>query len=262
MTLVRIKFNTPLAKIPQRGSSGSAGWDLHSAEDMIIPAGGRKLVDTGLSMAFEGPYYVRIAPRSGLAVKNCVDVGAGVIDSDYRGPVKVRLINNHPNLNFEVKVGDRIAQMIIEQISPATFIKIDDGAELDITQRGEGGFGSTGVSNPVEKVTTSPALPKEYVSLRDRFVDILKSYTTDTDALKDLVTDAVLARMGHIQRNRTITRPAGVLDGNWWFIQCALASLAANPHDRADSPGSSPAHNSDSILVRDCSTNSFTDSAV
>jgi len=151
MTLLRIKFNTPLAKIPQRGTSGSAGWDLHSTEDTIIPAGGRKLVDTGLSMAFEGPYYVRIAPRSGLAVKNCVDVGAGVIDSDYRGPVKVLLINNHRELDFQVKVGDRIAQMIIEQISPATFIKIDDGTELDNTQRGEGGFGSTGgVSSQVE----------------------------------------------------------------------------------------------------------------
>ena len=161
MTLVRIKFNTPLAKIPQRGTLGSAGWDLHSAENTVIPAGGRKLVDTGLSMAFEGPYYVRIAPRSGLAVKNCIDVGAGVIDSDYRGPVKVLLINHHPNLNFEVKIGDRIAQMIIEQISPATFIKIDEGAELDTTQRGEGGFGSTGVSNTVEKVTAKEETDQE-----------------------------------------------------------------------------------------------------
>lgn len=81
------------------------------------------------------------APRSGLALKHAIDVGAGVIDADYRGPVGVILFN-HSDVDFEVKAGDRIAQMILEKIVTPEVIEVED---LDSTLRGEGGFGSTGV---------------------------------------------------------------------------------------------------------------------
>lgn len=82
-----------------------------------------------------------IAPRSGLAWKHSIDVGAGVIDADYRGPVGVILFN-HSDVDFEVKIGDRIAQLIIEKIIVPDVEEVDD---LDSTVRGSGGFGSTGV---------------------------------------------------------------------------------------------------------------------
>lgn len=81
------------------------------------------------------------APRSGLALKHAIDVGAGVIDADYRGPVGVILFN-HSDVDFEVKAGDRIAQMILEKIVTPEVMEVED---LDSTLRGEGGFGSTGV---------------------------------------------------------------------------------------------------------------------
>ena len=96
-------------------------------------------------MAFSIPFgnYGRIAPRSGLAVKNFIDVGAGVIDSDYRGEVKVLLFNLSQDTDFSVSPGDRIAQMIIEKYTPTTLFEVESLSE---TVRGEGGFGSTGVA--------------------------------------------------------------------------------------------------------------------
>jgi dUTP pyrophosphatase len=128
------------AKIPAKASPGSAGYDIYSSEEMVILPGQRRLVDTGFSMAFEGNMYARIAPRSGLAVKG-IDVGAGVIDSDYRGPVKVLLINNSQT-DFKVNVGDRIAQMVFESLAKTTHFQVVE--TLDDTERGAGGFGSTG----------------------------------------------------------------------------------------------------------------------
>jgi deoxyuridine 5'-triphosphate nucleotidohydrolase len=128
-------------RIPCKASPGSAGFDIYSAEAVTIPVGKRALVDTGFSMAFEGNMYARIAPRSGLAVRG-IDVGAGVIDSDYRGPVKVLIINNSQT-DFVIQVGDRIAQMVFEAyVRDVSFQLVDN---LDSTERGTGGFGSTGV---------------------------------------------------------------------------------------------------------------------
>jgi deoxyuridine 5'-triphosphate nucleotidohydrolase len=129
------------AVIPTRGSEWSAGLDLSSAKNMTIPAGGRAVVPTDLAIACPAGTYGRIAPRSGLAVKKGIDVGAGVIDADYRGPVGVVLFNLGEHA-LEVKQGDRIAQLILEQIfmSPVQVV-----TELDDTVRGTGGFGSTGV---------------------------------------------------------------------------------------------------------------------
>lgn len=90
---------------------------------------------------YQVPSVYNVAPRSGLAWKHSIDVGAGVIDADYRGPVGVILFN-HSDTDFEVKPGDRIAQLIIEKIITPEVLEVDD---LDSTVRGEGGFGSTGV---------------------------------------------------------------------------------------------------------------------
>lgn len=99
-------------------------------------------VPTGVRVAVPPGYYGRVAPRSGLAVKKFVDVGAGVIDADYRGDIGVVLFNLS-DVPFEVKRGDRIAQLVIEKISMGDVIQVES---LDDTQRGDGGFGSTGVS--------------------------------------------------------------------------------------------------------------------
>ena len=107
-----------------------------------MPARGKALIGTGLAFAIPVGNYGRIAPRSGLAVRNSLHVGAGVVDADYRGEVKV-LLFNHSDDDFEVKEGDRIAQMIIEKY---TLTALEEVEELSETERGAGGFGSTGVS--------------------------------------------------------------------------------------------------------------------
>ena len=97
---------------------------------------------TDLSIAIPKDTYARIAPRSGLAWKHFIDVGAGVVDYDYRGNVGVILFN-HSDVDFEIKHGDRVAQLILERITTPEVLEVED---LDDTARGAGGFGSTGVS--------------------------------------------------------------------------------------------------------------------
>lgn len=149
------------AKTPTRGSAFAAGYDLYSAKECVIPKRGKGLVDTDISIAVgEGCCELpiacsdgmcaladrdltadgRIAPRSGLAVKHFIDTGAGVIDSDYRGQVKV-LLFNHSEVDFEIKEGDRIAQLVIERIYTPEVVVVE---ELEESVRGVGGFGSTG----------------------------------------------------------------------------------------------------------------------
>ena len=142
MTFLEVKRLTELAKLPYRGSEAAAGYDLHATSKHIIKPGERALVSTGLAVKFPIGRYARIAPRSGLSVKNGIHVGAGVVDSDYRGEVKVLLYNLDTRNEFEVDVGHRIAQMIIEHCDTPD---IKDVSELDDTARGSGGFGSTGV---------------------------------------------------------------------------------------------------------------------
>lgn len=142
------------AVIPVYGSEKAAGLDLCAYGEYLVPAKSRMLISTGISIQWietnnekiikeENPsdYYFRIAPRSGLSVKHCVDIGAGVVDSDYRGEVKICFINNSC-IDYTILHGDRIAQGILEKIKRFDAIEIVD--ELDDTNRGEGGFGSTG----------------------------------------------------------------------------------------------------------------------
>ena len=128
---------------PVRGSERAAGLDLRSAYDLIVPSRGKALVKTDLQIQVPSGSYGRVAPRSGLALKNFIDVGAGVIDEDYRGNLGVVLFN-HSDEEFQVKRGDRIAQLICERIFYPELEEVD---KLDETQRGEGGFGSTGVKD-------------------------------------------------------------------------------------------------------------------
>lgn len=139
--LLKVKKLSDKAVLPSRGSALAAGYDLSSAAEAIVPARGKALVPTDLSIAIPEGTYARVAPRSGLALKHSIDVGAGVIDADYRGPVGVVLFN-HSDVDFAVKPGDRIAQMIIQVVVTPEVAEVED---LDATVRGEGGFGSTGV---------------------------------------------------------------------------------------------------------------------
>jgi dUTP pyrophosphatase len=137
---IYVKKLTEDAYLPTRGSSNAAGLDLYSVAEVIIPPGERALVKTGISVAVEHGTYFRIAPRSGLALKHGIDTMAGVVDSDYRGEICVILVNLS-NLPFSVMKGDRIAQGIVEVIQLAEVVEVDD---LDSTDRGANGFGSTG----------------------------------------------------------------------------------------------------------------------
>lgn len=161
-----IKLLSDLARIPTRATDGSAGYDLYSTEDYTLGYGERKLFKTNIVLEIPKGIYGRIAPRSGLALKQGLDVMAGVIDSDYRNDIGVILINlkkewledetfnksmslilkreiTGPSLeeqNIEIKKGDKIAQIIFE---PCLYFNFVQGQELTETERGLGGFGST-----------------------------------------------------------------------------------------------------------------------
>ena len=139
----RVALVHPNAKTPTRGSWGAAGLDLTSVEDLIIPRQSWTAVETGIVLQFPPTVYARIAPRSGLAYKHGIQVGAGVIDVDYTGTIKVILFN-HGTEDFKVKVGDRIAQVLFETIERPT-LEVVAFENLTPTERGSGGFGSTGV---------------------------------------------------------------------------------------------------------------------
>ena len=145
----RVKKLNPEADLPVRGSNGAAGYDLTSTEECTILPNRRVVVSTGISVKVPEGTYGRIAPRSGLAVKHGIHVGAGVIDSDYTGELKVVLFN-HNNKKYNIKPGFRIAQLILEQCVTPEVVEVDD---LDTTDRGSNGFGSTGVSAPTPAPT-------------------------------------------------------------------------------------------------------------
>ncbi len=128
--------------LPEYATEGAAGMDVLAAEDVMLPPGGRHAVATGLAVAIPPGYEIQVRPRSGLALKHGITVPntPGTIDSDYRGELKVILIN-HAATDFAIRRGDRIAQFVLAPVVRASWLKVD---ELDDTSRGEGGFGSTG----------------------------------------------------------------------------------------------------------------------
>ena len=112
---LKVLLRSDKARVPTRGSALSAGYDLYSSEAAVIPAQGQGLVATDISIIVPEGTYGRVAPRSGLAVKHGISTGAGVSDSDYRGEVKVVLFNHSPK-DFEIAVGDLMAQFVLEMI--------------------------------------------------------------------------------------------------------------------------------------------------
>ncbi len=129
-------------ELPAYATQGAAGMDVLAAEDVSLAPGARHAVATGLAFAIPAGFEIQVRPRSGLALKHGITVPntPGTIDSDYRGELKVILIN-HGAQTFEVRRGDRVAQLVIAPVTRASWLKVD---ELDHTERGEGGFGSTG----------------------------------------------------------------------------------------------------------------------
>ena len=130
-------------ELPEYATPGASGMDIVAAEDVILAPGGRHAVATGLSLAVPHGYELQVRPRSGLALRYGITVPntPGTIDSDYRGELKVILIN-HGGEPYEIRRGDRIAQLVLSPVVRASWLKVD---ELETTARGEGGFGSTGV---------------------------------------------------------------------------------------------------------------------
>jgi dUTP pyrophosphatase len=131
-------------ELPAYATEGSAGLDLRAAVNAVLQPGARFLMPTGIAIALPPGHEAQVRPRSGLAVKNGVTVlnAPGTIDADYRGEIKVPLIN-HGHENFSITRGDRIAQMVI---APVTQAKVLEVTSLDETLRGKGGFGSSGQS--------------------------------------------------------------------------------------------------------------------
>ncbi|QZD86750.1 dUTP diphosphatase [Qipengyuania psychrotolerans] len=128
--------------LPRYATTGSAGMDVLSAEQLSLKPGQRHAVATGLALAIPPGFEIQVRPRSGLALKHGITVPntPGTIDSDYRGELKIILIN-HGDESFAIERGDRIAQLVLAPVVQAAWSEVD---ELDETTRGDGGFGSTG----------------------------------------------------------------------------------------------------------------------
>ena len=145
VAVMRLAHGQDLA-LPDYASVGAAGMDVASAEDVTIAPGFRNAVATGLAVAIPAGFEIQVRPRSGLALKYGITVvnAPGTIDADYRGELKVLLIN-HGTAPFAIRRGDRIAQLVLVPVSQASWLEV---SALDETARGTGGFGSTGLAPP------------------------------------------------------------------------------------------------------------------
>lgn len=137
-------FNESPNQLPQYETSGAAGLDVKANEDVTIKPGERALIKTGLYVEIPEGYEIQVRPRSGLAIKYGISVcnTPGTIDHDYRGNIGVILIN-HGSTDFEVKIGDRIAQLVLNRVERIDWSTVLSKDELSKTDRGAGGFGST-----------------------------------------------------------------------------------------------------------------------
>lgn len=140
---IPVKLLSENAVIPENAYSGDAGIDLRATEEMTLQPFERALIPTGLAMAIPAGYAGFVLPRSGSAIKQGLSLvnSPGLIDSGYRGEIKCIAINLDPREPIHVKVGDRVAQLVIVKVENLNLMQVD---ELDATQRGEGGFGSSG----------------------------------------------------------------------------------------------------------------------
>lgn len=143
---VPVKKLDKTLETPAYAYAGDAGMDLRAAEHTVLAPFERKMVSCGIALAIPEGYAGFVLPRSGLAAKHGISIvnAPGLIDSNYRGEVKAILVNLDANSSFEIAHGDRIAQLVIMEVPATTLVETD---ELDDTQRGAGGFGSSGVSS-------------------------------------------------------------------------------------------------------------------
>ena len=140
---LEFKRLSPQARTPAQAHAGDAGWDLHAAETASIAPGSRLAVGTGIAIAVPDGHAGLVLPRSGLAAKHGITLvnAPGLIDSGYRGEVRVLLLNTDRATTFDVALGDRIAQLLLVRFAPVDAAEVE---ELDATERGQGGFGSSG----------------------------------------------------------------------------------------------------------------------
>eukprot|EP00957_Ditylum_brightwellii_P211187 15365865-Ditylum_brightwellii.AAC.3 len=208
----------PAVQKPQKTTERSVGYDLTAVSSITIKPGSRELIPLGISLQLPLNIYGRISPRSGLAVKHGIDIGAGVLDSDYLGEVKVLVINNGTK-TFMVTPGMKIAQIILQHITSDSLSVL--ASNLARTPRGKGGFGSTdkldkpttasnkpSSSNPVPDVpppivcsidTASSALPSKSL-LSDQDLKKIKSGSPPREEILDLGDTATIPKS---QRNKT-----------------------------------------------------------
>lgn len=137
----------PGVALPAYAHPGDAGADLATSEDVTLAPGERRLVGTGIAIALPPGYAGFVHPRSGLAARHGLTIvnAPGTIDEGYRGEIKVCLLNTDTEHSIRLHRGDRIAQLVVQRVSTASFIETDD---LDLTARGAGGYGSTGIRGP------------------------------------------------------------------------------------------------------------------
>lgn len=148
MSRIKIEFKLlhKLAQAPQYAHDGDAGADLVCIEDVTLAPGERQLVPTGVAICLPAGYVGLVHPRSGLANKHGIGIvnTPGTIDSGYRGELKICLINLDPKESVTLSAGSRIAQLVIQEVTTAEFVEVE---ELDDTERSDNGFGSTGISS-------------------------------------------------------------------------------------------------------------------
>lgn len=148
MSIVHVPIKTLCndAQIPHTAYNGDAGVDLRSVERIVLKPQERAMVPTGLAIALPEGYAGFVLPRSGLAAKHGISIvnAPGLVDSNYRGELKVVLVNTDPNDSFTIEIGDRIAQLVV---MPVPLIEFEHVDELSCSQRGTSGFGSSGISN-------------------------------------------------------------------------------------------------------------------
>ena len=194
---LRVQCVRDNAVLPVRGTAGAAGYDISAASECVIPAHGKGTVDTGLAVSLPPGTYARIAPRSGLAYRHFIDVGAGVVDSDFRGEIKVILFN-HSAEDFPVQAGDRIAQLILERIDTPPVRKV---AVLNDTDRGDGGFGSTGTHSFVQsthknkkgkkKKSPSPSEPRSQQRQAQGSKDMVECVEPGSSDLNQVIREPI-----------------------------------------------------------------------
>nr|XP_033813954.1 uncharacterized protein LOC117366570 [Geotrypetes seraphini] len=170
------------ARAPTRAYSKAAGYDLYAAQDQVIPVRGRALIKTDIQVSPPPGAYLRVAPRSGLALHQSIDVAAGVIDPDFRGNVAVLLVNQG-NSEYRVQMGDRIAQLLCERIWHPDIMQ---WSRLPETDRGERGFGSTGVGVP----ESSPQIEALNNPMGDRKATSLAELKAEVHKIKEELASA------------------------------------------------------------------------